>query len=444
MILSIFIVLLITLGIGLPLVLILAPRQHPAATLGVSYLLGIGLFTFLMFLTNIAGIRFSLINELILLLLVSTPLVLLKRKEMGKFITETIHASKTLNLSPIEKVMLTVLAFITVSSLVNTLYWPVSLWDSLVLYDFRAHIFAASGFMKDAFIDTYYIGYPLLTSLGHTIVYLAGGKYPQYLHSLFYISLGASFYGILREFVSRKISLLSTLILLIAQPLFYHSLISYTNLAYAVYLSLGAIYVYLWEKKKQTGYLILSALLVALSTWTRSVEPFWLAVFLVVFLVSIYRKKLLSIVTFSLFFFPIHEAWKVFQSSLAGTGASTVGEVTGYAQLLSSFLNTSKWMQVFGYLYQNVVTPWGGIFAAFILATILLFLIKKQRKLFLIFFITFALLAVMVAGTFAFSVTVANWFAIGDAAERLSMLFYPLFIFCIALVFGEIERHNVE
>ena len=442
MILSIFIVLLITLGIGLPLVLILAPRQNPAATLGISYLLGMGLYTFVMFITNIAGLRFSLLNELLLLFIISIPLVLLKRREIGKFFVDTVHASKTLNLSPVEKVMLGALAFVTVSSLINTLYWPVSLWDSLVLYDFRAHIFAASGFMKDAFIDTYYIGYPLLTSLGHTIVYLAGGKYPQYLHSLFYISLGASFYDILREFVSRKISLLSTLILLIVQPLFYHSLISYTNLAYAVYLSLGAIYVYLWEKKKQTGYLILSALLVALSTWTRSVEPFWLAVFLVVFLVSIYRKKLLSIVTFSLFFFPIHEAWKVFQSSLAGTGASTVGEVTGYAQLLSSFLNTSKWMQVFGYLYQNVVTPWGGIFAAFILATISLFLIKKQRKLFLIFFITFALLAVMVAGTFAFSITVANWFAIGDAAERLSMLFYPLFVFCIALVIQESVKVN--
>ena len=132
---------------------------------------------------------------------------------MWRFFTVAIYGFKTLNLSPVEKVMLAVLAFIIVSSFLNTLYWPVSLWDSLVLYDFRAHIFAASGFMKEAFIDSYYINYPLLTSLGHTIVYLTGGESPQILHSLFYISLGAGFYGSLREFVSRKIALLSTLIL---------------------------------------------------------------------------------------------------------------------------------------------------------------------------------------------------------------------------------------
>ena len=444
MIISISFILLIILGIGLPLVLFLTPRQHPAATLGISYLLGIGLYTFVMFITNIAGLRFTFLNELILLFLVSTPLVILKRKEIGKFFIGIVHTPRTLSLLPVEIVMLGALAFVTVTSLVNTLYWPVYLWDSLVLYDFRAHIFASSGFMKDAFVDAYYFSYPLLTSLGHTIVYLAGGKYPQFLYSLFYISLGVGFYGTLREFVSRKLSLLATLILLITGPIFYHSLISYTNLPYMVYLSLGAICIYLWEKKKQTGYLILSALLVGLSTWTRSVEPFWLAVFLVVFLVSIYRKKLLNIITFSLFFFPIHEAWKVFQSSLAGTGASTAGDVVGYAKLLTVSLNVSMWTKVFGYLYQNVVIPWGGIFAAFILATVSMFLIKKQRKLFLIFFITFALLAVMVAGTFAYSLTFVSWFAIGDAAERLSMLFYPLFIFCIALVFGEANNHNTE
>jgi hypothetical protein len=224
---------------------------------------------------------------------------------------------------------------------------------------------------------------------------------------------------------------------MITNPLFYHSLISYTNLAFTVYICLGAFYVYLWDKKKQRGYLILSALLTGLSTWTRSVEPFWLAIFILVFIVAVYRKKIWDVLIFSLFFFPIHEAWKIFQNSFVNIGTSTVGEVIGYTKIISSLLDGTRWVQIAGYLYKYVVVPWGAIFPAFILAAISLFIIKKTKKLFLIFFITFTLLAVLVAGTFAFSISYPGWFAIGDAVQRLSMLYYPLFIFCIALVLQE-------
>ena len=446
MLISVFFILLIILGIGLPLLLLICPRQNLATTIGVSYPLGLGIFTFLMFLSNLAGIRFSLLNELILLITISVPLVLIKKRKIGEFFAESVHTFKNLHLSPVEKVILGVLAFVIISSFINTFYWPVHIWDSITLYDIRAHIFASTGFMKDTFFDSYYLSYPLLTSLAHTLTYLAGGKYPQFLHSLFYLSLGVSFYGLVREFTSRKVGLLVTSILLITGPIFYHSLLSLTNLPFSVYLFTGATYVYLWDSrqtlrdKKNTGYLILSALLISLSTWTRSNEPFWVAILLVVFLVSLYRKRFFDIITYSLFFFPIHEIWKVFQSSLNGTGGSTAGEITGYTKAIPSLFNIGNWGQVFIYLYKNVVIPWNGIFEVFILATISLFLLKKQKKLFLIFFITFSLLGVLIAGTIQFSIATEYWYRIGDAAQRLSMLFYPLFLYCTALVMQEFVK----
>jgi hypothetical protein len=288
--------------------------------------------------------------------------------------------------------------------------------------------------MKEVFINEYYYSYPLLTSLAHTIIYIAGGKYPQFLHSLFYLSLGVTFYGFLREFVSRKISLLSTLFLLMAQPLFYHSLLSLTNLPYTVYLSLGAISVFLWDKKKDVGYLILSALLIGLSTWTRSVEPFWLAIFLAVVAASIYRRKVWNIITYSILFFPISRIWKVFQASVAGKQVLTAGAGDGYERILPALLDLSRWAKIFEFLYKHVIIPWGAVFVAFIVATISLFILKAQKKFFLVFFMTFLLLGVLVGGTFVFSLYVGNWFAIGDATERLSMLFYPLFIYCTTLI----------
>ncbi len=441
MIIAIIFILLITLGIGLPLVLLILPKRNFAVDIGLSYPLGIGIFTLMMFIANIFNFRFSLLNEFAVLLLLSVPLAFLTRKKIKHFFISLIETFRKSELSPVEKVMLGALIFLILTSFINTFYWPVHIWDSVVLYDFRAHVFAQTGFMKDALIDEYYYGYPLLTSLAHTIVYLSGGRYPQFIHSLFYLSLGISFYGLLREFVSRKMGILFTLILLTVQPIFYHSLLSLTNLSFSVYLSLGAICVYLWDIKKERGYLMLSALLVGLSTWTRSSEPLWVAILLTVFLVSIYRRKIWGIIIFSLFFFPIREVWGVFQSSLNKTGKELVYRGLGeYIKLLFNSLSTIQWLKIIGYIYEHVIVPWGAIFPVFIFAIISLFLFKERKRFFLVFFITFVLLVVLVAGNVGLSLILEEWYRIGDAAQRLSMLFYPLFIFCIALVMQEFVK----
>jgi len=296
------------------------------------------------------------------------------------------------------------LIFLVATSLVNTLYWPVHIWDSLTLYDIRGKIFAETGFMKEAWIASYYWGYPLLTSLAHTIVYLCGGAYPQFLYSLFYLSLGLFFYGSLREFTSRKISMFFTLMLFITQPIFYHSLISLTNLPYTVYLFFAAIYIYLWDKKRERGYLILSALFTGLSTWTRSVEPFWMGLLLIVVLVSLYRKRIWDILVYSIFFFPIREVWLLFQRTLIVPVVSSTSSVT-QVNMVSSLFDPKRWREIITFFNKNLIIPWGTVFLAFSLSVIFIFLIKKQKKLFLIYLITFIFLGVMVGGIFIFSLS---------------------------------------
>lgn len=441
MILSIIYILLIIFGIGLPLVLLITPKANLYIKLGFSFPIGIGVFTLLMFGTNLLGLKFTLLNES-LLLLVSLPLALSQRNKIQDFISEFKEGLSKSKLQSIEIIMLSFMVFLVLTSFLNTFYWPVHMWDSVVLYDFRGHVFAATGFMKDAFINAYYYNYPLLTSLAHTIVYLCGGKYPQFIYSIFYLSLGISFYGLLKEFTSRKLSLLATMLLLMTGPIFYHSLFSYTNLTYTVYLSLGAILVYLWDQKKEIGYLILSVSMVSLSTWVRSNEPFWMAIIMIVLLVSIYRKKIWDFALYLLLFLPIHEVWKMFQGSLAGSEGTTVSEVTGYVRAAPSLINLEKWGQVAIYLHKYVVIPWGAIFVAFLLSAMLVFVFKKQKRLFLIFFITFILVGVLVLGTIQFSIGAEYWYRIGDAAERLSILFYPLFIYCTALVVQDIVKRQ--
>lgn len=441
MLIAILFILFITFGIGLPLTLLVVPKINKIAAFGLSYVLGIGIFTLLMFGSNLLEFKFSLVNELILLATFSIPLVIFSRSRLKNFFQNVFKSGKSTKLELVEKIMLAVLAFLIVSSFISTFYWPVYLWDSVVLYDFRGRVFAETGNMFSAFsINPHYYSYPLLTSLAHALVYIAGGKYPQFIHSAFYLSLGLTFYGFLHEFVSRKTSLLFTAILMMTGPLFYHSIISYTNLAYTVYLALGAIAIFLWDKKKQSGYLILSAILIALSTWTRTTEPFWLGAIFIVILLSIYRKKIWPVLAYIAIVFPIREMWIVFKGSLSGGGASIAAETSGYASLVPSIFDWGKWKMVLSYLYKYTILPWGKIFAAFILALIIDFILKKQKEFFLMFFIVFVFLGILIVGTYFFTAVVSNWFAIGDAAQRLSMLFYPLFIFCIALVFNTNEN----
>lgn len=438
MILSIIFILLIIFGIGLPLVLLILPKQNLAITLGLSYPLGIGIFTLAMFFTNIVGFRFSLLNEFLLLFLISIPLVLLKNKAIKEFSVAALSSVRKTEFAPVEKVTLGVMAFLLVTSFINTFYWPVHIWDSVVLYDYRGHVFAITGYLQPALTDQYYIHYPLLTSLAHSIVYLSGGRYPQFIHSLYYLSFGLAFFGLLREFVSRKASFIFTLMLLIAGPIFYHSTLSLTNLSYSVYLAMGAISIYHWDKLRDRGYLMLSALMLGLSTWTRSNEPLWAGLLMVVFLASIYRRRVLEFALFSVIFFPIREIWISFQKFLAGANAPGIEKVVGNSGFLPAVLDIGRWEQVFTYLYKNVVVPWGAIFVAFILSAVLTIWLKKTKKLFLAFFITFSMLTTLFVGTLGLSVVEEDWLRIGDAVQRLSMFFYPLFLFYIALAVQEL------
>jgi len=286
--------------------------------------------------------------------------------------------------------------------------------------------------MKDAFIDAYYYGYPFLTSLAHTIVYLCGGRYPQFIYSLFYLSLGVSFYGILREFVSRKAGLIFTAVLLMTGPLFYHSLFSYTNLTYTVYLSLGAILIYLWNRKGNMGYLILSALLVGLSTHVRATEPFWLAVILIVFAVSFFKKKYVGIVLYPLIVLHLRQIWISYQQVISSGMATNITNKMGIDSILQEIINLNRWGEVAVFIYKYLIAPQWPLFILFVLCGVLLIL-RKQREHLLMFVITVLFIGVLVAGTFIFSIYLDYWNRIGDATERLSILFYPLYIYCIAL-----------
>lgn len=441
MIFAIVFVLLITTGIGLPLTLWIVPKHNVAGRFGLSYLLGIGLFTLVMFIANLLGFKLTFFNNTLLLSLFSLPLIFSQKREIVSFCKEIRNSLENFHLSLLGKIITVVIGFLVISSFISTFYWPVNAWDALTLYDFRAKIFVQSGFIINSLEQAYTFNYPLLTSLSHTTVYLAGGRNPQFLYSLFYLSIGLIFYGLLREFLSRNLSLIFTLLLLVAPGVFGQSVASYTNLPYLAYFSLGTIYFFIWEERRPLGYLILSALLVGLSTWTRSAEPFWLVVFAFLTLIAIHRKRVLYIGLYSILFFPIQQAWKIFQSTI-GTKVSTVEQISIAAGILTRFLDLSRWTKVLQFLYKSIIVSWGLIFILFLISFSFSLFFKKSKNLLILTFLIFGFLLILIGGTFVLSSSVGNWEEIPDSAIRGSMFFYPLFIYYIGIVVSEMNENK--
>ena len=195
MIQAITFILLITFGIGLPLTLLIAPKHNIIGRLGLSYLLGIGIFTLLMFATNLLGLKLTFANNILIFLFAATSLIFFGRMRLKGYWKDFKKSFKSFHPGLTEKVTIGAIGYFIVSSFANTFYWPVYIWDALTLYDFRGHLFAQTGFIQNTITSLnsgYYFSYPLFTSLSHTIVYLSGGANSQFIYSLFYLSLGLS------------------------------------------------------------------------------------------------------------------------------------------------------------------------------------------------------------------------------------------------------------
>jgi len=427
----VFLGILLTVIFGLLVSLVISIKIHPLERLGLSYVLGVGLLTFLMFIGYLVGLKFTLANTLIILLVSIILLLILTGKSLKSYFYELKTLRKFPKLSPLEKLIIFILVGLLIYSFIYSLYWPVADWDALALYDFRAKLFAYTGGMEEGINRGYFFGYPLLISLADAWIYLLGGDNPKFVYSLFFFAFALMFYGAIRRIGSRKMALLAVLLLVTTPSIFAHSMIVYTNLPYTIYLVMGAIYLYFWLVRKEVRYLALSGLLTGLSTWTRSTEPFWLTNLIIVFALFLYKRKPSTILLYLLFFLPIQQAWKIYESQMAGKVFSTASQISVSLSTVLTGIDFDRVQQVLGYLYQNVISSWYLIFILFLVIIFLQIKNLFHQKNFIFLIIISLNFLLLLVGTYIFSFHYSVWERIPGSAERMSMFFLPMFLFYI-------------
>lgn len=435
---------LLVLIFGFLLSAILVEEMYPMERLGTSYLLGFGIFTLLMFCYSTLGLRITLQSTITTLiggiLVMSAVLTMFKRKI---FINLLGFVKSIFGLSKLEKTIVLAITTIVVASLIITTYFPVYIWDALALYDFRAKMIVQFGFYTQiAGNYVWFGGYPLFTSLSHTLVYIFKGDNPQFLYSLMYLSYILVFYGAIREVVNRRITLIATLMLSTIPVLFDHSTFAYTNLPYSIFLSMGSIYIYVWlVKNKPVGYLILAAVMTGLSTWTRSAEPFWMVNIVILGILSLYKfkKYLLPSISYIFAFLLIREPWNIVNRYIAARQTNTRVSLITFEQnpyitkLLHNLFDFPRMQEVGIYIYKYVVMSWYPLLFLFVLCLFLNIkhIFHRTSSLFIVIILLY--FGMLLLGTYLFTFGPTSWSEIPDSARRMAMFFMPLMIYYIGL-----------
>jgi hypothetical protein len=404
---------------------------HRFERLGLAFLLGAGLTTFLWFLGSLIGLPLNLLTLLLSgVILGGIGYLLIKLLKLS------VAQSPSLKLGKAEKYLAAaVITSLLISFLIGS-YNPLTAWDSIALYDFRGHAVAIDHDLSFSRAGAYFMSYPLMISLLHAVVYQLGGISAQGIHAIIFASLIAIVFGRLKEWSNLKYALLTCLLIIGQNEIFTHSTIAYTNLPYTSYLIAGLLYAV------STGpyTLLLSGLLLGLSGWVRSSEVFWIVGILLILWQGIrHKQKLRSIISIFLILI-IRLTWSKYMNSVYASFGHITQSTVSHFTLASLNKIIANWQAIYWYLYLNVISPYLGIwFLAVPVSIVAAF--KKSRLLFMLLSSIIISAGMVVVGVMIFSTYYTSWNEIGDSARRMVLFIIPLTlitaVYALYLVFSK-------
>jgi len=274
----------------------------------------------------------------------------------------------------------------------------------------------------------------------------------MFIYSLYSISFLGIFYFLLRRNSGRILAILFTFLIAINVRFLTHSTISYTNLPFAIYLSLGFIYSYFYIKERESKDLILSGLMFGLSAFTRSEESLWLigiASFSVIYFMQIFLKMekfksifVVFIINILLFVIP----WELFKNYLGIDRYQSVNLAGSYLNSLLSRFNLTTFRE-------SILYFWRGTLRQDILLVVVFIASLMFKRNFIKVEVLFQVISVILLYTFLYLGVLAfglhynnyHWWSLIGSFERMTMFMAPIFIFFSAEnISSQLKRMKVK
>lgn len=422
----------------------------------IAYGLGFGLLTLAMFFLDVAGIKFSLINIVILTsgLMVLSLIYLLARGRISYPSWGKLNVFKGIkqiifSLSLFEGIIVGLLIFFLLANIVISLYWPAWEYDALYRYDFRARVFAKTESILEAartitiLSPEYFLTYPPLASLASTWLYLCDWTTPKIFYPLLFISLVFISYYSLRDYTLRHHALLFTLLIVTSPRIYLHANSSLVSFPFTFYFAAGIMYLYRWTSCQKRGFLTLAGIFFALFAWTRQESIlFFLGSLVVLIIFSIRRRRFFAPILFALLYFSVQPLWKIYLANLFHSqytiintivpSSSFIPEVSGALGLLKSFFDFAQWRKVFAWMRFWIVFKHREVFYSLILITLLC--IDRVRKHLSLFLLVYLNLILFILASYVVLMTWHWWKGAGVSAQRFFIIFPPIMWYFMGLV----------
>lgn len=418
---------------------VFAPRFYKLEKVALGYVTGLGVLTLIFFYLNFFGLKFTFNSFFTITSGIAALfwlLSLFRRKE------QSLQWLPEVKLKKLDSLLFISFGVILVSLFIMGLYWPVRDWDALTLYDFRGKVMFETGFISNTFIHIYYLAYPMLTSVAHAFLYVLGGN-PPIIYPLYYLSFVVAFFILLKRVaISDRLALLFTFSLASSVIMYNHALMSYTNLPYLIYLSLGYFYLVLAIHKPRADMFLVSCLMIVLSIWTRSDEPFWVLPVLMAGIYFVIKRRFHLALLYALPIGLMKVAWLLTKSDIIDRYNLQSAMTTQQLPHLSLGFLLTRIGEVTWYFYQYIIEPYQLLF---LLLLICLPLVYKLRSYLILLFLSLIVmnLGVIYAGIFYVSLVYIKWEDIGGSASRMSIFFIPMILFFIPLVIHQLlEKGN--
>jgi hypothetical protein len=259
---------------GAALIVRISKEFNIKEMISLSFLIGLGINTFFMFLCDVIGFGFTQY----VLFFASFALIVFSYDDLLAYFSA--HKKNislpNLNLSyinyPAALLFGLGLVFFYIITAKN-LYWPTTEYDAIGSYDKLGMVMALEGKIKISLFEWGLQGsggiYPPYFHGGIAYMYLFGAESPKIITTLFYVSLILFFYSIVKKYVSAIVALFFTLLLMLTPELYSHAALLLSNIPTTALVGAGALSLFIALDKERDDFLWISAILFMLGLWCR-------------------------------------------------------------------------------------------------------------------------------------------------------------------------------
>ncbi|KKS95347.1 MAG: hypothetical protein UV71_C0008G0019 [Microgenomates group bacterium GW2011_GWC1_43_13] len=428
---------------------LLIKRHNLLINLATSSLIFLGMLGFLSFiLREYLGISYGSFPNYfaIFLFIVVLLTLLLMRKGETNF-----NFKNYFQFEKIERFEMIFLLAILILIIVG-FFIPVRGWDAYSLYDSRARFFEsgmkqsdlASLSKYDQTNNLYYFSYPPMTSAIHAVLYASGFSSPTFIYPMFYFSVLTMAYVLVKSLRLPKILIFLTIIPLALNKLLITQIYaSYTNLPMLAFQIGCFFYAIMYFRENRSVYMLLSALSLGFSNWTRNLEPTYVAfLFFSIFLILKTKSKKVHKIIVTVLFLLLSVAPRIIWNNYISSIAINIGEIFPSIPILLSRLLDSTYLSnlidVTFFVYEALFPVLIYVVIYFVVSLIYIFVKTKNRENETIALSTMLLIiflfVIMVAGTLYFSVTFAWWDQIPGSFLRSNLPLIPLTMILFAFI----------